>query len=980
MKMETRFKKAKTLLLLVSALVFGYQGESQTNRPISAEPVGSAIQDPDDLIVNSNKLNGTYKTTRVTFSNLLVSAASSPTFLTSVNGGISNQTILGQQSRAAHSVSGMLLPKLAYSNMPVRILFIGDSVSTFGIGSPYGETVPGAFTRSLKLHYGNAGRAYPNFPGGTPGAYAYGGRPEGIYMGNAITLYQSDSPFTYYNQPTDYDKVSCSSVTLFWVGTTNGGYITNVLSSTAAGSITNVLQGYSATPTVFKTNWVIAPSTDASLRCIGMVGTNTFLTAEFAVATNAPGVIEYYYSWGGTTMAQMLTPGSNWLASYFTAIQPDLVVWHDKHYYGVDTWGNLSNQLSQILSAAKQASTNVVGVLTFPQYSADVYPKNVGTAFGNSVILAVCNASNYPVVDTFSGWANANANNASGLYYDGQHPNSIGARVWGNHWYRAMGFDAPPFAPTLTNFTGSVSVRTLAAGPQLLTITNGAVASLTNALPTPAGPTFWFDPQVGIGLGTGSNITSWTDKTGTIPLTGSGTKAYYVTNFINSLPVVYVTNNPGLVKNGAQQNWFVDSTNHTDETCFIVTRGPTFGYWQQFFQASDGASSTYAFSCAFNGNIVWNQGSNSLTCTSTSATNWSILRFWRSGNTAQIWKNGLLLTNATFSGSGAPPTGSFTLGFLDNGYLGEGVNWARALDTNECANVEATLADKYGIGLVSLIREDQVINLPNDLGALAPTNGATLFNVNQVSGTNVGKFIGDGSLLTNLPSSGGTVTAFTNATAWASNAVALTVRSATSPATSLVELKTNGLTVAFFGTNGGLNIGGTTDPGPGGIRVTNTIVAVTSGVGFVGDGSGLTNVTAKTKGYLMGAGGSSSTMVANTTYYFGYYNGNNWSAQTTEGKWDLTLPETGTIIGYSATVNGSGGDTVACTLALDYNSGTYFGTNSFQPTSFPKRLVVSGLNQAVTATNGISLKLNTPPAFTAPTACTVSFTIVYTVP
>ena len=80
MKADTLFQKIKFCLVLVTALVCSHLVEAQTNRPISAEPVGTYINSGDDLIVNSNKLNGSYYTTRVAFSNTVSSVASNLNF------------------------------------------------------------------------------------------------------------------------------------------------------------------------------------------------------------------------------------------------------------------------------------------------------------------------------------------------------------------------------------------------------------------------------------------------------------------------------------------------------------------------------------------------------------------------------------------------------------------------------------------------------------------------------------------------------------------------------------------------------------------------------------------------------------------------------------------------------------------------------------------------------------------------------------
>jgi hypothetical protein len=146
--------------------------------------------------------------------------------------------------------------------------------------------------------------------------------------------------------------------------------------------------------------------------------------------------------------------------------------------------------------------------------------------------------------------------------------------------------------------------------------------------------------------------------------------------------------------------------------------------------------------------------------------------------------------------------------------------------------------------------------------------------------------------------------------------------------------------------------------------------------------------TPQTVGYtIQGAGPQNQPAPAqNQTYYIGQNLViSAWTSSTTEGKYDIIVPTTGTLVSYSVHVNGTGGDaTNIPTTTIDYDSGTNVGSDNTHAWTFtssaPFNYTITGLSQAVTQNHHLALKIVTPSTWTAPTACSVNWTAYITVP
>ncbi len=163
--------------------------------------------------------------------------------------------------------------------------------------------------------------------------------------------------------------------------------------------------------------------------------------------------------------------------------------------------------------------------------------------------------------------------------------------------------------------------------------------------------------------------------------------------------------------------------------------------------------------------------------------------------------------------------------------------------TNTSLSATAVVTTDAQKGFSSIAFDGNTAHFLNGNGAFTtPAGGSSAtFNVNQFGA-------GTGTDGTNIVSGA----PFTNTTVWpsATTTTPLTINTPANPTGKLASFQTNGLEIAFFGTNAGLNIGGTVDPGPGAIRVSNNIVAATTGIGFVGDASMLTNYVTQISGFF----------------------------------------------------------------------------------------------------------------------------------
>ena len=651
-------------------------------------------------------------------------------------GFVTNRPMLNLLTKSATAVAGHLVPKLLYSPAPTKILYLGDStMENGGIYNPRGGTIPGSYTQIMKNQYGNAGSGNPSWLGGTPSAWVFGGRPEGIYLGQSICLYASDGIANVFTQPTDPTAVPVTSVRLYYVASPIGGTITSRFFSSLGGwSITNTLAGYASASTVLATNVTIPASSDATLQVLSMTGTNIFLDCEFLRATNAPGIAEYYYSYGGTTLAQMLAPGSNVLATYFGLIQPDLVLFQGKHFSGVASFTTLTNQLTTIFQAVQSTCSNatIIPVLTYPRLDSDAWPANADTAFNDTCIYSVAASLNLGLVDIYSGYNNSAVNQAAGLYYDGIHPNALGSMVWAGEWYRQMGF-VSGWSPVVSNayngtFTGNgggltnlpsgngapsntltatVTISTPNLGPLAYMFTNGyLVGTSSPAFGLPAGPTLWYDATYGVTT-SGTNLSVWANKgtaNATLGLNGGGASnaSDIVTNGLNWNPVFLGNGNAIQYAPTVSRDWLVDTTNHTDETMIMVVKvnATGGGIWNELLPSSDGAGQNNSWHIGdansfASPTLAWKQGTNVLTATFYGCTNWNILRFTRQGTNMQMYANGVLVSATNAAGSVNATANSLSLGNLLNLSLAEAANWPRALGAYEIQQFESYLGAKW---------------------------------------------------------------------------------------------------------------------------------------------------------------------------------------------------------------------------------------------------------------------------------------------
>ena len=402
------------------------------------------------------------------------------------------------------------LQQLQFGNTPVRGLFLGDSMSELGNAG-----LPSAgyqMAQNLRLTYGDVGVSLNGFDTsyGNPACWN-SSRPEDphFFSGNEdAVVYSSDGTNAVRALQVISPLGSVAMVTqvgVYWMQGPLGGKIAVGHTSSTLGAETIYLDGfYSGPARVAFTNWSCPAASDNALYFTSLTGTNVFLGGEF-INPHARGFLPLPYARGGSSLLGTLGPGTNNVATLFTAMAPDFAIWHAKDYYE-ESNAALSNSLYLVLSytqLAKGTNTAVLIVGTPP----NTIPGPGDTSISQNLIESTIAYNNANVgwyyVDLYSQFPNFQAMEASGVMQPGgPHPApGIGTTAWANSLTSLMGLGSPGQSgglilgngAGLTNLPLSSISPGGAANGQIPVVTNGTLTwaappQTLLSLPIMAGP------------------------------------------------------------------------------------------------------------------------------------------------------------------------------------------------------------------------------------------------------------------------------------------------------------------------------------------------------------------------------------------------------------------------------------------------------------------------------------------------------------
>lgn len=189
-----------------------------------------------------------------------------------------------------------------------------------------------------------------------------------------------------------------------------------------------------------------------------------------------------------------------------------------------------------------------------------------------------------------------------------------------------------------------------------------------------------------------------------------------------------------------------------------------------------------------------------------------------------------------------------------------------------------------------------------------------------------------------------------------------------------------------------LNAGGTIENGGGDFALTNNTPVhfqsnivinstITDSAGSVGTsgqvlksgGAGAGTTWGGAGGYALTGGSSASAMTDSVTYYIGF----TFSAPAqTQGSRGIPVLKAGTITAYYVSVSGTAGTAENVTIDVWVSNSTSVGSHTETWDAVPKRTVTTGLSQAVTTSDYIELRVQTPGWVTNPSNISIGFAVL----
>lgn len=330
--------------------------------------------------------------------------------------------------------------------LPIRVLFIGDSMSDVGYNY---VSISHALAIKMRNKYGDGGQGLDGLDLNSEPAVFNRPTPVGFFFGVSAALYPGDRIFSVQGGTNYYLDHSgwlpehlYNRAGVFWYSHPWGGLfkigITNLW--TRAPEIAETqLNGFSLEPEIHYTNWPVSPVGHLGLWATGVTATNFLIGPEMA-NTNR-GVEVFFFSRGGTGLTQWLSLGTNLLGQLWSEVAPDLVVYHAKDYGPPPDLPPdreiISSNFTTFISTLTNVTQNIVVVGTPPTGSIDG-----SNQIQNLVEKAVADANSFGFVDLNAEFSNFVINRDGGLMFDETHPSAFGASVLSDEMARQLGFDA----------------------------------------------------------------------------------------------------------------------------------------------------------------------------------------------------------------------------------------------------------------------------------------------------------------------------------------------------------------------------------------------------------------------------------------------------------------------------------------------------------------------------------------------------------
>ena len=324
-------------------------------------------------------------------------------------------------------VGAKMVYGLSTSNQ-VKALFLGDSMSEMTSR----ESISYKLANQLKSMFGDAGR------GGMGWHHGYG-----------TTFNRTNATTRYLNVPGEVrgsdGTNALSSVLKLWHAPSremnrfglwmeagpNGGkvWVRHASASAGVDRILGEIDGYSATSKIIYTNWPVNSADDHYIY-LTAEKTNICIGPEW-VNTNAPGLLDFWYSKGGSTINSMLACGAQQLSNMFKEMKPEVVIWHSKHFDSGNTISNLNYVLNLVSNASPGCAIAVVGSQQSQTYKDHVY---------NPLLKELCRTNGWQYIDLWSAFPSYDISYKYKLMTDGLHPTDIGASVMMGEVARQLGF------------------------------------------------------------------------------------------------------------------------------------------------------------------------------------------------------------------------------------------------------------------------------------------------------------------------------------------------------------------------------------------------------------------------------------------------------------------------------------------------------------------------------------------------------------
>ena len=345
-------------------------------------------------------------------------------------GGSGDALTVGTNANINVQVAASAVYKISTNGL-ARVLFLGDSMSEAGFSFVSSATY---FKNEMQKWFGQTNVAFmggfssfsciadPNY---APWTNYWWTTPVFLFTNNTWLQYT-------------YGDVNRLEVAL--VAQPLGGAV--VIQTN--GVTFRTISGYAATPIGIYTNFNL-PFDNYYINIRTLTDVTNFLIGVFYYDTNSAGILPFYVSQGGSTLANELAISTNITRPIYAGIAPDLVIRHAKDFSENDETNvlNMKNDFKLDMNLFPPTEWVLIGT---PSQQGNTYSEIQNGGFRNLAI----GSTNVAYVDCYTPW------NVYQYYTaDGTHPTASWADWSGNRIINALGFDRLMKVPRVTTGGGS---------------------------------------------------------------------------------------------------------------------------------------------------------------------------------------------------------------------------------------------------------------------------------------------------------------------------------------------------------------------------------------------------------------------------------------------------------------------------------------------------------------------------------------------